>query len=112
MEHWPSDPFYFDPGDTARKSTLLTDRSFSHDHGDARSTSVFEGIIDQVLQPYLTHSKGKLHLLQQLDPLGQKENKLTFLYALTLFRHSRHMNSLCSEAAFQCPHRFKRIRRG
>ncbi|MCU0720654.1 MAG: hypothetical protein MUC83_13175, partial [Pirellula sp.] len=32
--------------------------------------------------------------------------KLTFFYALTLFRHSRLPNSLCSEASFACPFRF------
>lgn len=32
--------------------------------------------------------------------------KLQFIYALTLFRQSRHGNALCTEAAYPCPFRF------
>lgn len=46
-----------------------------------------------------------------LSSLGCKElirleRRLLFLYAITLFRHSRHPAALSSEATFQCPFRF------
>jgi hypothetical protein len=33
-------------------------------------------------------------------------DRITFLYALTLFRQSRHISSLCMEAVYRCPQRF------
>lgn len=48
---------------------------------------------------------GDLRSLGRND-LIRLERRLLFLYAITLFRHSRHPAALSSEATFQCPFRF------
>lgn len=73
--------------------------------------SIFTDQLKECLDPYVTLNQSttapeKFHP-QATAELFLKANRrhLTFLYAITLFRHSRHPNALCSEGTFQCPFR-------
>ncbi len=77
------------------------ERAWSHDSLAFHKTepqlvsddlSVFEQLVDAVIQGFLAG-----------EAFGEK---LVFLYALTLFRHSRPPNALRAEAVFACPFRF------
>jgi hypothetical protein len=103
--HWPNDKF----------GQQLTEGSLGKtqfDHSDAKESFVFEGLLEEVLNPYYSFTEQNTrvntrHAIQRTDQFTRaQERKLVFLYSLTLFRHSRHVNSLCSEGAFQCPSRF------
>ncbi len=110
---WPSDPFASEVITPERASdSSSSDSRVLLNHCDADATSVFLGIVEHVLEPYFEfqHSKNKDHPLRRawqrpFECTRDVERKLVFLYALTLFRHSRHVNALCSEGAYQCPYR-------
>ena len=85
LAEWPSDPFY-----TAEMQP---------------SISLFHNIVTRVLAQFFTYNFGATNVLKPRYERSAHERKLTFLYALTLFRHSRHPNAVCSEAVFQCPYR-------
>jgi hypothetical protein len=68
---------------------------------------VFKAMITQVLAPFFTYDSLEASVLvPRFERMTQDgEKRLMFLYAITLFRHSRHPNALCSEATFPCPFR-------
>lgn len=73
------------------------------------SSSVYLDNLKKVLHPFMRlalSSDGQL-LAEPRRSAGREnaEKFIVFLYALCLFRHSRHPNALCSEATYQCPFR-------
>ncbi len=73
-----------------------------------RSYSIFTDTLTSVLGDYfqVVRKENGFDVIPNAtveDP--SRTQHLTFLYAITLFRHSRHPNALCSEATFQCPFR-------
>jgi hypothetical protein len=75
--------------------------------------STYSDLLGDVLQKYFdiseanttqgASSKTLNAAVRSLLTESRSSQHLTFLYSLTLFRHSRHPNALCSEATFQCP---------
>ncbi|UUO06509.1 SIR2 family protein [Blastopirellula sp. J2-11] len=68
-----------------------------------QSGSLFRDMIQATLGRYFKFQNDDVTQEIQRDV---KDRELIFLYAVTLFRHSRHINALCSEAVFHCPYRF------
>ena len=98
---WPADPF------VSRNSNSDTPPDMNQ---IAEKTSVFQAMIEQVLAPYFDFKSvsGFKRTATQKSAIVSNMvsyRKLVFLYGLTLFRHSRHVNALCSEGVFQCPNR-------
>lgn len=76
----------------------------------AHDLSVFNDIIKETLSEFYvikTKTDGALSFGVRPDLPEHKFRKMEFLYALTLFRHSRHANAIGAEGAFSCPHRFQ-----
>ncbi|MCG6157644.1 SIR2 family protein [Rubinisphaera margarita] len=92
---WPHDHI----ADAQLLPNLSPERETSILH-TAESVSVFRTLIDDILKPF--------NVLPQsiIQKNSVEYRRIVFLYAITLFRHSRHLNALCSEAAFHCPFRF------
>jgi len=64
--------------------------------------SIYEDLISEVAEKWLMVSaEGRLR-----EPHKEYENKIRFLYTLTLFRQSRHPSAFFSEAVYACPFRF------
>lgn len=76
----------------------------------AHDLSVFNDIVRDTLSEFYkieTNTDGSLTFDIHQDLPLDKLRKMEFLYALTLFRHSRHANAIGAEGAFSCPHRFQ-----
>ncbi|MFM7169154.1 MAG: SIR2 family protein, partial [Planctomycetaceae bacterium] len=73
------------------------------------SSSVYLDSLKKVLHPFMRLSVGKdgklVVVARKTAGRDNAEKFVVFLYALCLFRHSRHPNALCSEATYQCPFR-------
>jgi len=76
-----------------------------------KELSIYENRLENVLEKWLTpftkeeKEEGKDIGLEKWQVL-----RLRFLYAVTLFRHSRHTSAFYSEAVYPCPNRFNRDR--
>ncbi len=98
---WPSDPIaerLFQSGDRQPVEEIAAD------------LSVFNDILKEALGDFFDISKmrdGTLNFVLKNDISIETFKKMEFLYALTLFRHSRHTNAIAAEGAFSCPHRFQ-----
>ncbi len=61
--------------------------------------TTYESIVHRIVDEWLTvRSAGSEY--------DERLKKIQFLYAVTLFRQSRHTSAFFSEALFPCPHRF------
>ncbi|MCA8993159.1 MAG: SIR2 family protein [Planctomycetaceae bacterium] len=84
-------------------------------HTESGKTSIFPDLVGKILSQFGKAARTPDHLLsfeqesERFSLLSEKRRHLTFLYAATLFRHSRHLNALCSEAVFHCPFRFNQV---
>jgi len=64
--------------------------------------SIYEDLISEVADKWLMVSAEA----RSREPHKEYENKIRFLYTLTLFRQSRHPSAFFSEAVYSCPFRF------
>lgn len=72
------------------------------------SSSVYLDNLKKVLHPFMKVDVRNGTITVQPRHTAGRDNAqklIVFLYALCLFRHSRHPNALCSEATYQCPFR-------
>lgn len=95
---WPHDPL-----------TSFSKKDESVTEALAVELSVFPDIIKDALQEFYEVDAGASGIQVKLKPglNSDKLPKLQFLYALTLFRHSRHPNAVASEGTYACPYRFQ-----
>ena len=104
--HWRSDPYVNDmmnsrgakrPGEELLEYT-------------ASDCSVLNEIVHSTLRNFYDVSSiddEKYSLYPKQDVISRDHRQVEFLYALTLFRQSRHTNAICSEGVFPCPFRFE-----
>jgi hypothetical protein len=79
-----------------------------------KANSVFIGNVESALAPLFDFTpgrNGKRRATQRPELTSrEKGDRLRrfagFLYGVTLFRHSRHVNALCTEGVLNCPERF------
>lgn len=70
--------------------------------------TLYEPRLEEILKKWLPDSN--VDRTEEIEELGGLGNwlvlRLKFLYAITLFRHSRHTSAFYSEAVYSCPKRF------
>lgn len=71
--------------------------------------SVFADIVRDTLSDFyeISENADSLTFEPKMSLAEHDYKRMEFLYALTLFRHSRHPNAIGAEGAFSCPHRYQ-----
>ena len=70
---------------------------------ERRQISLFDSLIDRLLNEWLMVSNYDFKSREEQDEI---QTKFKFLFAITLFRQSRHTSAFFSDAVLSCPFRF------